>query len=117
MATSSVYTDEELLKRYKAADYIYGTMYGERIDEPNYIYRWVGREEREERDVKILNIRICSNNPTLVCKEGNYYLVWIWGGPGPDANIYYFSDYGRTWAFTKEELEANRYKKDVSSDG
>lgn len=116
MATSSILTDEELLKKYNAADYIYGTMYGERIDEPRYIY-YTWNDGREERDVKILNIGIHSDNPTLVCKEGNYYLVWIWGGPGPDANIYYFSDYGITWAFTEEELEANRYKKDVSSDG
>lgn len=32
-------------------------------------------------------------------------LIYIWGWPGPDGNTYLFSDYGRTWAFTKEEME------------
>jgi hypothetical protein len=31
-------------------------------------------------------------------------LIYIWGWPGPDYNFYKFSDYGETWAFTKEEL-------------
>ena len=28
----------------------------------------------------------------------------MWGWPGPDYNIYYFKDYGYTWAFDREEL-------------
>lgn len=34
-------------------------------------------------------------------KTGFYY---IWGWPGPDANRYEAKDYGKSWAFTKEEL-------------
>lgn len=30
-----------------------------------------------------------------------------WGWPGPDINFYYFKDYGKTWAWTKEELVKN----------
>lgn len=36
-------------------------------------------------------------------KDGNS-LIYIWGYPGPDYNIYYFKDYGRTWAFSREEI-------------
>ena len=35
------------------------------------------------------------------------YLIYVWGWPGPDYNTYYFQDYGKTWAFSKEELESN----------
>ncbi len=35
------------------------------------------------------------------------YLIYVWGGPGPDYNTYYFQDYGKTWAFSKEELVSN----------
>lgn len=31
-------------------------------------------------------------------------VFYIWGWPGSDCNIYFFKDYGKTWAFTKEEL-------------
>ena len=30
--------------------------------------------------------------------------IYVWGWPGPDANIYYFKDYGKTWSFCKEDL-------------
>ena len=33
--------------------------------------------------------------------------IYVWGWPGPDFNIYYFSDYGETWAFSRKELESN----------
>lgn len=29
---------------------------------------------------------------------------YIWGWPGPDCNMYDANNYGKTWAFTKEEL-------------
>jgi len=30
--------------------------------------------------------------------------IYIWGYPGPDYNLYKFTDYGVTWAFTRQEL-------------
>lgn len=36
---------------------------------------------------------------------GKGVLVYEWGWTGPDVTVYKISDYGRTWAFTKEELE------------
>lgn len=32
-------------------------------------------------------------------------IFYIWGWPGPDGTTYHFSDYGKTWAFTKKELK------------
>ena len=30
--------------------------------------------------------------------------IYIWGWPGPDANSYKRSTYGKGWAYTKEEI-------------
>jgi hypothetical protein len=30
--------------------------------------------------------------------------IYVWGWPGPDANIYEFKDYGKTWSFYKKDL-------------
>lgn len=45
-------------------------------------------------------------------RKYNPYLIYIWGWPGPDYNIYYFQDYGKTWAFSKEELQQS-FKKET----
>ena len=34
-------------------------------------------------------------------EEGFYY---VWGWPGPDFNRYVREDYGKSWAYTKEEI-------------
>lgn len=36
---------------------------------------------------------------------GHTGLIYIWGWPGPDYNFYGFDDYGKTWAFTEDEIE------------
>lgn len=33
--------------------------------------------------------------------------IYVWGWPGPDANIYDFKDYGKTWSFNKKDLKNN----------
>ena len=45
--------------------------------------------------IKTLSVRW---NPTKTL----FYYVWGW--PGPDCNMYDADNYGKTWAFTKEEL-------------
>ena len=40
----------------------------------------------------------------MMLGKDNDCLIFVWGWPGPDANIYRFEDYGVTWAFTKKEL-------------
>lgn len=37
-----------------------------------------------------------------VLGEPGFYFVW--GSPGPSYNLYRFCDYGKTWAFSVEEL-------------
>lgn len=32
-------------------------------------------------------------------------LLFVWGFPGPDYNVYFYKDYGVTWAFSPEEIE------------
>lgn len=47
--------------------------------------------------------QISLSDVDIASEEG--MLVYEWGWPGPDVTVYKISDYGRTWAFTKEELE------------
>lgn len=63
---------------------IYAFMYGFREENPDHII---------DIDINKLNF-----------PSTGRYMVYIWGGPGPDYNIYHFRDYGKTWAYTKEEL-------------
>ena len=64
---------------------IWGEMYGRKCTDPNAV---------------ILEIK-----KTRLEKTKADDAVWYtWGWPGPDMNCYKFSDYGETWAFTKEEL-------------
>lgn len=39
----------------------------------------------------------------ILSEQGEF--LYAWGWPGPDMTLYKITDYGRTWAFTKEELE------------
>ena len=43
------------------------------------------------------------NELHLSSSKDSFYVIW--GGPGPDFNIYKLSDYGKTWAFTIEEID------------
>lgn len=43
------------------------------------------------------------------CEFGTAGLIYIWGWPGPDYNIYRFEDYGKTWALSVKEIEPNPY--------
>lgn len=38
-----------------------------------------------------------------VGKDGASF-VYMFGWPGPDCDIFYFADYGQTWAFDKAEM-------------
>lgn len=66
---------------------IYGWMYGTHIKDKNV-----------EDD-------ICKfNNWELELTKDRTGFLYVWGWPGPDYNIYNLDDYGKTWAFSKEEL-------------
>lgn len=66
-------------------DIIWGEMYGRKRTDPNAVILEIKKHELQKTK-----------------KDDS--IIYIWGWPGPDANIYQFSDYGETWAFTKEEL-------------
>lgn len=75
-------------------DTIWGTMYGEKCTDTNTI---------------ILNIKKTALHRT----KADDSIIYIWGWPGPDGNIYKYSDYGVTWAFTPEELAPARSWEEV----
>ena len=82
-------TKQQIITKLIQADKIYTTMYG-----------------MDKSQDKILKI----NTKEISGYTDDWYgkgpaLIYIWGWPGPDGNTYLFSDYGRTWAFTKKELE------------
>lgn len=66
-------------------DVIWGEMYGLNRTNPNAIIVKIKKSELHKT-------------------KNDDSVIYIWGWPGPDANIYNFSDYGETWAFTPEEL-------------
>lgn len=40
----------------------------------------------------------------LILTKNKDKLIYIWGYPGPDYDEYNLDNYGKTWAFTEEEL-------------
>lgn len=75
-------------------DIIYGEMYG---------------RNRTNSDATIISIRKSELHKTV----DDDSVIYVWGWPGPDGNIYKYSDYGETWAFTPEELSPARKYEDV----
>ena len=69
-------------------DIIYSLMYAP------YIVEWRSLEEQ------IIEIK----TKELKWFEDHTGFIWVWGYPGPDANMYNLKDYGKSWAFTKDEL-------------
>ena len=76
-----------LAKRLSKEKEIYGSMYGGEITEDNKV------------------IKFCYTHVEPDYHDGIHWgrIVYIWGGRG-DVSNYYFSDYGKTWAFSEEEL-------------
>jgi hypothetical protein len=86
-------TNNEILDKYnsKEINCIYGFMYG---------HKYINTFDKGLIPDKIIKI----NKKDLQLGIKNDCFVYVWGYPGPDANIYKFEDYGETWAFTKKEL-------------
>lgn len=83
--------EEALLKRLEEQGYIYGYMYGH-----PYIQYADGHREKD----KVIRI----DKDQLIIGKDRECLVYIWGYPGPDGNIYELKDYGKTWSFDEETL-------------
>ena len=79
-------TNQEIIKKYYSPKikYIYAYMYASK----NHRYGEIIKINKKELKISV---------------SGDSF-IYIWGWPGPDYNIYYFEDYGYTWAFKKEEL-------------
>ena len=73
-------------KFYSPKTKFYGTIYDGQYGESE----WDKILEINKKDIKF-----CQNTDAF------YY---IWGWPGPDVNLYYFKDYGLTWAFNKNDF-------------
>lgn len=74
-------------------------------DEVRFIYGWRygapsyktqnGWHKSEIREMKKEEVDISRKD------DGFFY---VYGYPGPDYDFYKFTDYGKTWAFTEDEL-------------
>lgn len=67
---------------------IYGTIYGGHCQSDKTVVL-IKPEELQYED-----------NPTQ-----QPYMLFIWGWPGPDFNVYRERDYGQTWAYNLEDFE------------
>lgn len=83
----AIITTENIYQKVMSHSEFYSLMY------PDYV-KFLSNEEQ------IIPLKTSSVkwNPT---KTLFYY---IWGWLGPDCNMYDANNYGKTWAFTKEEL-------------
>lgn len=93
-------TGKQILERLSSGSEqsIFGFMYGK---------PYVNTNRGVERD-RVIEISVDS----LDIIEEESCLFYVWGFPGPDYNVYYFSDYGKTWAFSKDELLTSNDLKD-----
>ena len=91
-------TDPEIVERFNSPSTtaIYGRMYGQ-----EYITEIkIGGKKYRNKD-KIIKI---SKGEVTFNIDGRV-ILFVWGFPGPDYNIYKFDDYGKTWAFDRNELD------------
>lgn len=82
--------NREILTKYfidNNVNYIWGTMYG--TSNPTECITEISKQSLE------------------LTRDADAF-IYIWGYPGPDYNLYKFTDYGVTWAFTRQEL--SQYK-------
>ena len=82
----------------------YGRMYGNKYI-TIYKNTEIIRKLDEIIEIDKSDIHFCEN------AEAFWYR---WGGPGPDVNLYYFKDYGETWAFNLEDLEKEEVNLDIN---
>lgn len=84
----------------KSKHFDYFDWYCSETDSP--IYGWAYGEHNKASNIEDDIIKI--NNWELKLTKDRTGFIYVWGWPGPDANIYELDDYGKTWAFSKEEL-------------
>ena len=82
-------TKEEIIKRIEEGQPIWGYMYGAILSRD---------QDDHVTPFEIIKIR------TELLDIYEDHLFFIYGGPGPDWCYFYYADYGKTWAFSKEEI-------------
>lgn len=87
---------DEILKWWQSNDNrpIYGYMYGY-----PYVYS-VEKDGSYWRKDRVIQIE----KKKIELGRNKDCFIFVWGGPGPDFNIYRFPDYGITWAFSEDEI-------------
>lgn len=80
---------------------IFGYMYGE-----PYIHTSMMNGE----DMYVRGEIVCIQKHMLKISDRRDCFMFVWGFPGPDFNIYKFEDYGRTWAFRREDIKVPSMK-------
>lgn len=81
---------------------IWGTGYGQDKHEPYFI-----------TEIELSSVTYYEEGFTSSLGSTGPCFTYVWGGPGPDYNVYSLADYGKTWAFTKEELITEENKKAI----
>ena len=89
MITSATKKRQDLITGLIRADHFYATMYG--------------MHKSKDRVIKIKTKEIYKF--VFDWKEKGPAFIYLWGWPGPDGNVYLIDEYGKTWAFTEEELK------------
>ena len=79
---------QDLITGLIHADHIYVTLFGLPITEDRII-------EIKTKEVWKFVFDWSGQGPAF---------IYLWGWPGPDGNVYLIDDYGKTWAFTKEDF-------------
>lgn len=90
MITAERKRQQDLITQLMHADHFFGTMYG--------------TSRKDDKVIKIETQKIFKF--VFDWKDQGPGIIYLWGWPGPDGNVYLLSDYGKTWAFTEEELNA-----------
>lgn len=93
-------TLEKIVRWWESNDNspIYGFLYGGP-------YVLICNEKGESHLIPDEIIRI--EKSSLEIDKRHNRFIYIWGYPGPDYNAYKFTDYGKTWAFSKDEIEVS----------
>lgn len=82
----------------------------QRMQENSGIYGYMYVDPRPNVPIseKVSGKIIFIKQDELKIQSGGF--LYRWGWPGPDFNFYRFYDYGKTWAFSRNELpEDNRW--------
>ena len=90
-------TNNEIREKfYSPSIKFYGRMYGN---------EYILTNDKNGKTVKMLDEIIRIDKKELKIGINGDCFIYRWGWPGPDINLYYFKDYGKTWAFNMKDFK------------